>query len=320
MWYLELLVFVLSILTIASVELPWSIMVHEHMIEPNCMLANGFQFKLWGTACGLSWEELKLIRQHSYFAFVNVVTVTRIYNIVVAIMGILLMFYVIFKGTQKQVLLMTSLVMAVVTVISLSEYVNEMQTTMTLPPQHVFIQGPGYMVFMASAGVAGSIFFTEFFINFYKLSYCEKPIGECVPCNFLAYVISALSVSAAFGELMQVEKCKDYVTPIDLNTCPYCNSPLIPIVTIFGVMSFITGIGVYVSVKYFYSWTKIVNFMSFLNMVMLGTTLGLTYSFENFKSPGYGIYVAFVAIGVNVLFLTVYNHVIDLMKLKDLVV
>ena len=316
MWYLELLVFILSILTSASVVLPWSIMVEPYTIEPDCMLAKGFQFRPWGSACGLTWEELKDIHQHSYFAFVNVITSARLYNIAVAIVGQLLMLFVIFKGTHKQVLLMVSLLMAVITVISTSEYINDMQTTMTLPPEFVFIQGPGYMVYMLSAGIAGSIFFTEFFINFYNMDYCDKPWGICIPCNLLALWVSGLSVAAAFGELMQVDKCPDFVTPIDLNNCPYCTSPLVPLVTVFGVFSFLSGIALYVSVKFFYDYRKTVNACAFLSIAMLATTVTMTYSFENFKAPGRGIYAIFVALGLDVAFLLVYNHIIDLMKLK----
>ena len=316
MWYLELLVFVLSIFSSASSLLPWSIMVETYTIEPNCPLAEGFQFRLWGTACGLMWKELQDIHQSRYFAFVNVVTETRILNLIVAVMGFLLVTYVTFRGTKKGPLLMTSLVMAVITVISLSDYINEMQTTMTLPPEYLFIQGPGYMVYMASAAVAGSIFFTEFFINFYSMNYCDDPQGECMVCSYLAYLVSLASLSAAFGELMKVEKCKDYVTPIDLNTCPECNSPLVPLVTVFGVLTFVSGFALYITVKFFYDYGKVNNGVAFTNLAFLSSVVGVTFAFENFESPGLGMYSVFIGMTFNVAFLLVYNHIVDISKIR----
>ena len=316
MWYLELLVYVLSIFSSASSLLPWSILIKSYTIEHNCALAEGFQFKLWGTACGFTWKELQDIHQTRYFAFVNVVTTTRLMNLVVSIMGFCLMTYVNFRGTKKGPLIMTSLIMATVTLISLSDYINEMQTTMTLPPEYLFIQGPGYMVYMASAAVAGSIFFTEFFINFYSIYYCDEPHGDCYVCSYLAYLVALSSLSSAFGDLMKVDKCKDYVTPIDLNTCPECNSPLVPLVTIFGVLTFVSGFSLYITVKFFYDKGRINNGVAILNLALMGAVVGTTFSFENFESPGLGMISTFIGMAFNVAFLLVYNHIVDISKLR----
>lgn len=307
MWYLELLVYAVSVLAFSSVLLPWSIMTKEYTIEPDCKLPTGFQFKLWGTACGITWEEYKNIHQNSYFAFVNIVQKTRVINLVVAIISGLLVIYVTFKGAKKEVLLMVSLIMSVTTVVNLSGYVNEMETTMTLPVEYLFIQGPGYLVSMVSASLSGSIFFTEFFVNFYKLHYCEHPRVERSKCNLLAYLISIISIFAIFGDLMRVEKCKDYVTPIDLNTCPACNSPLVPTVTIFGVLALLAGVTLYITTKFFYDYTLLNNVMALFNLSMLVVVIVLTFMFENFKNAGFGMYALFIGVVFDLVFIMTYN-------------
>jgi hypothetical protein len=316
MWYLELLVYLLSIFTSASSVLPWSILTEDFTIEPECHLVRGFQFRLWGTACGYTWEELQDIHQSGYFAFVNIVTTTRIMNLVVSITGFCLMTYINFRGTKQGPLIMTSLMMGIITIISLSGYINEMQTTMTLPPEYLFIQGPGYMVYMASASVVGSIFFIEFFINFYSYNNCDGGGEGCSVCSYLAYLVSLSSVGGAFGELMRVDTCKDYVTPLDLNTCPESRVLPMSLVTIFGIFMCMGGFFMYITVKFFFEWTKINNGITLINLSLMVIVVGITFSFENFGGLSIGIYSIFSGMIFNIAFLLVYNHIIDISKIS----
>lgn len=313
MWYLEVIVFIISILMICGTLIPWSIMVEEHSIEPDCTLPPGFGFRLWGTACGLTWVEFQDVRQTSYFAFATVVEKVRVMVLIATLVSILQFLYTVLRGTSKSPLLMASLLVSVLSIISLSTYMNEMQTTMAIPVHKIFIQGPGYMITMSAAAVSGSVFFTELFIHFYKLFYCARPSGVCECMEITAYVIVVCCLLTAFGELVKVVGCPDMLSPIDTW---YDSNPLVPTVTVLGILVVSMGMALYVMIKFFVGYRKVINALLSSLGVVLVVIIGVAVSGAD--SVGMGFYFTIVGVVLDVFLGLVYNNIIDLTPLRKI--
>lgn len=305
MWYLELLIYITTVLAISSSILPWSIMVEGVGIEPDCMLAPGFQLKLWGTACGLSWSELQSVRQNNFFVYADIAPTTRAMVAVIGFVASMLFIYTISYGTKRTVTLLTSLMIACFSLYTVSSYINEMDSTMTLPVEYIFLQGPGYLALLLTASVSGSIFFTEVFIGYRKLGYCEDAMSQCVVCEVLVFITNIACIVAAFGDLAKFETCEDYVSPIDMVSCPACNSPL---VTAFGALSFVSSTCLFILIKFYYDQSLLIHTATVVTLVSLCVVVGVTVTLPKFDTMGPGMYSIFVGVATTLTFQGVYNH------------
>lgn len=231
MWYLECVIYIMSILAVAVSLLPWSILTKSQVLLPNCHLPDGFQLVLWGSACGVTWDQYQDIPQMgSYFAFVNVVTVVRIYAVFIGLAAVFLAVFVMSAGIYVDVVLFTTLLISVLSIISLAEYASDMNASMTIPPDEIFIQGPGYITLMAVTAMAFAVFVLVFYLKMYKYETYIAPTRDYV--ILFPYFISIFAVYASFGSVALFRGCSDYVSPIYLTECGTSLNPVYPILTI----------------------------------------------------------------------------------------
>lgn len=303
MWYITLLFHMYVITLFCSIFLPWSIMVESYQLNGQCELNKGFHIKLWGSACGVKWEDYDKSLHNMYFALVDVIQQVRIMNLVVMSTTVLLFCYHFYKKINIQTFLMVSLVNAVIIIVSLSDYINDMQSTMTIPVDKIFIQGPGYMMYMLSASIAGAIFFIHFYIFFYKIKFdCDDDIF-IVKYGALMTIVSSMS---AFSNLMKVKNCSDYVSSIDLYTCEMFNDVTFQWV---GIMVFLSALLLYMSLNFIEN--KIVN--NVINVINMGFEIYLiviTIMSEHFENGRVAFYSLMVGILLNVVFILVYNKLL----------
>lgn len=316
MWYLEFLTFILSQTALASITLPWAIILKEYTIEPDCMLSTHFQFKPWGTACGHTWEELKLVHREKYFAFVNVMVSIRILMVIVAVTAQLMMFFIIFYGPRREVLALGGLVTGVLSVVIASDYSNEMDTTMTLPNRYLMGRGPGYLTQLLTAAYGGAIFFFEFYLNYYKKNIDVAGDNACM--KFWAFTMSSLAVLSAFGDLVKVGKCPDMVSVFDKNQCPYCDSPLFPMVTVFAMVNVLSTTTLYQMISFLEITEKrwLINSTAALTIAADIAVICGSMLLENADRPGWATFTSGAGILSSLVFLGVYNQLIPCLNDK----
>lgn len=320
MWYLEFLSFTLSQFTLATSMLPWAIMLKEYTIEPDCMLSEHFQFKPWGTACGYTWGEMAKIHTNGkYFAYVNVMMNTRVLMLIAASIAQVMIVSIIFIGTRRDILTLGGLSTGVLCVVLASDYSNEMDTTMTLPNRYLMSRGPGYLLQLICASFGGAIFFLEFYINYYRKSFDDKVNGRERCLKIWAYLISSLSIVSAFGDLVKVNKCPDMVSVFDKNQCPYCNSPLFPMVTTFSLINVFSAFCLYHMLAFYklVEWRRVINGTCFLTIVSDVAIIAGSMALENADKPGWAIYTSSIGILVGLIFLGVYNQLIPCVIFKE---
>lgn len=310
MWVLEFIIFTLSQVSLGALVMPWSILLHEYEIEPSCMLDHHFQLKLWGTACGFDWVQLQNVHQGRYFAFVNVATSVRSMSLSVAILSHVLFMYVLLRGATRGVVTMFSITIGVISIIAISDYANEMNATMTLPPSFVFIQGPGYLFQLLAAALAGSLFAIEFYLSFAKV---DGDGGGDGGGNFfmesLAYITSSMSIVTCFGDLIKIETCPDMVSVFDKNTCPYCDSPLFPLITVAACVGALSSLTLAVMIKFLLGTNGwVVNIATAVSLASFVTVVAGSMMIDKVEYIGYGMRTAITGVASVVVFATLYNR------------
>lgn len=316
MWVLEFITFVMAITTVCSIVIPWSIMLKEYNIEPDCMLGLHFQFREWGTACGYTWPELQTFHQVFYFAFANVMPDVRVLSMISAVTANLLMFYVIAYGTDSKLLTVSGLTVGVLSVLASSDYSNAMDSTMTLPPKYLLIKGPGYLLQLLSAAYGGSLLFIQFYISYYRRGVMcdEKTEGNTAWVRLCLYTLSILSIVSSFGDLVKIDKCTDMVTVFDKNQCPYCSSPLFGAATAFAVINVWCSVSSYLMKRFllddrWYKWW-VVNAYILLSTTSSIALLICTLLLDNVERMGWAVYVCGVEIVIGAVVFGVYNHLL----------
>jgi hypothetical protein len=282
-------------------------MVEEHwLLEDTCVLVSGFQFKQWGTACGLTWEQWRGIQQKSFFAFVNIIGSTRLLTLSSASGACVLFVYSTVRGLHKKVILVSSLIISVTTMITLSRYINDMEAIMSIPTHKVFIQGPGYMVALLSVSVGGIIFFTLVVTSYHHV---VVNTGENKMSTFIwvpIYVIALLSIIVAVGEVMTVSSCEDAVSSIDTRAC---NGGAGAPIMLTNISCGVAGISLYLGVKFWPERMLVNNFLGGVTLLLFALSCMVVNLADRFESPAIGLYSAYVGIIFIFLFLGVYNDV-----------
>lgn len=289
--------------------MPWSISLLEYGIEPECTVRQFFQFKQWGTACGYSWIEHQTFHRILYFAFVNVITGVRTISLLVAILSNLLMIFVIFYGIKKEVVTLVGMVVGIISIIAVSDYSNEMDTTMTLPSKYILTRGPGYLFQLLTAAYGGVLFFVEFYINYYrKTSFVGSP-SKARGMEFLSYLLSSLAVMISFGDLLKIENCPDLVGALDRAQCPNCTSSRFSVIAALSAINLFGSISTYLSVKFLYSKKWFVNGCVALTLIANLGILICSSTIQNMESVEWAFYACLVDLLVGLMFVGVYNQV-----------
>jgi hypothetical protein len=311
MWYLEGLIFSVSMLSLSSLLLPWSILTEEHDISSDCKLENGFQLRLWGSACGCTWHEWQTQHESAYyFAFVHVVDRVRVMTLIVAILAaVQYLFSVVKQSTREKGVLLMSLLISVISIVSLSMYINEMMTMMTIPVSKLFVQGPGYLALMLCAAVSGSVFFLQFFMIYYGLGeriwLCTRTsCDKCIACA--SYLVAVCCVVVAFGDSMTVETCKDVSTPIS-SCLTNEHSTWLMIVVLSNV---VFSVLLCFLLKFYPENSIAVYSMCFVTFSLLAASSGLMITTSGFTRLVFGGYFAFVGCTITVFLALVYNGII----------
>ena len=312
MWYLEVLVFVVCILSVASVSLPWSILVRESTIEPGCVLKPGFQFRLWGTACGITWDDFKNIEQHSYFAYAAIVGDIRAMVLSVTLLSIVQYVFTTFKGTIGSAMAVISLIFSVTSLIALSTYINDMNNNMAIPVTSIYIQGPGYMTIMSAIAVSGSIFFIQVFIYIFNYNYNARPSGICECMETCGFIVSLCSIIILSGKMFKTPECSDYMSLS--GTCGFKSYN-----TTFAVINILACLPVYIIIKFFSDRIWLVNGFTgvsiLTNFILIISTFAST---SNIEEVGEASVFMFLGPLFGILLLLVYNKVIDVEPMKKI--
>jgi hypothetical protein len=307
MWYIEILIYVMTMLTSMASVLPWSIMTTEHTINTECVVPVGFPFRLPGTMCGLSWTEHRAKITNNLFVYADVAPTSLTLATVIWATSLLLFLYTTVRGTNQTLCVSVSLIVSTTSIYTLSRYVNTMDTVMTIPQEYLFIQGPGYLSLMLASAVSGSIFLTEFFIFIHQHPMVVNDGAQHPVLEILTCFIGMSTVVSVFGPFVNVDMCPDAIGMTDIRVC---KGSEFSVVVVMGLASLVGSIALYAMVKFYYQKNKYINALSVAMIVFMTTSVSVTYSTDHFKSPDAGMYSMFIGITLNVVFIMVYNGMI----------
>jgi len=291
MWYSEFLTFTLSQLALAAPFLPWSIVLNEYTIDPTCVLYTHFQLKPWGTACGYT----------VYFANI------KILHLLTGVFTQLMMLFIIFWGTRRDVMVVGGLFALVLSVLILSEYSNEINISMTPPLKYLMARGPGYLVQLLTAAYGGAIFSFEFYLHFYTSKTRTPPTDMILKCA--AFLLSSLSVLSAFGDLVKIDSCPDMVSVFDTSRCPPVDNTMLAVFTCGNVLS---AVALYQMIA-FLKVTKrrwLINSVAIVTILSSGGQIAGAVLMKNREHLGWAVYTSAAGAVMGLIFLGVYNQVL----------
>lgn len=161
----KLIVFVASQLSLMAVLAPWATLKETTAVNDRCTLPVNYQFRQWGGACDMSWEELKELHQNSYFAMLHSLTKIRVMSMFCVV---LLNLCIICNQRYRNIAILINIIVFTLGVMSTTMYFTEQNTTMVLHVQTLILQGLGFWAQVFTSSLCASVVFTYFFERYHQ--------------------------------------------------------------------------------------------------------------------------------------------------------